>query len=204
MHLTDTDTDRLARTLAHIETLTTHLADNLTPSHAPRDTTTRHPAPGPRPPCNDHALSLLINVEERLREIAGNLAEETLGTISGAPVTPREWAESRRTAATLARFIRRHLDALTHLDWATDAADDIHAVHRDLTAYTDPPPPPGRALDPAVLDTLHPAATIHRLTGIPAGTIRRWGSEGTITKHPGADGRARYRLGDVLDARATT
>lgn len=205
MPLTPDDTEHLARTLVRISTLATHLHGDLHPSHGANDTNTRRPAPGPRPPCGITTLSLLIDAEDRLRQTAGNLAEDTLGPhIPGTRVTPREWAESRATIPTLCDFLRRHLDALATLDWATDAADDITDVLHDLSKHADPPPPPARTLDPALLDTLHSAADIHRLTGIPAGTIRRWGSEGTITKHTDHTGRSLYRLGDALTARTAT
>ena len=57
-------------------------------------------------------------------------------------------------------------------------------------------------LNPAAAATTGTAAELSRaltLAGydVPAGTIRRWGSEGTITKYTDTAGRPVYRLGDI-------
>lgn len=206
MPLTDDQTETLARQLVAIARWDEQLRGMLQPApSAGNDGGWRRPTPGPKPPCSVSVLDLLVDVEQRLREYAGNLAEDVLGSrIHGADITPREWAESRRTIPALCDFLRRHLDALASREWAQDAADDIARMHRDFADHAEPPPPAPKptALNPAAAATTGTAAELSRaLTAagydVPAGTIRRWGSTGTITKYTDTTGRPVYRLGDI-------
>ena len=192
MLLTDDQVETVARQLVAIARWDEQLRAMLQPTPAVGDDGVWHrPTPGPKPPCSITVLDLLVDTEQRLRDYAGNLAEDVLGgRIHGADVTPREWARSRRTNPALCDFLRRHLDALASREWAPDAVDDIARIHRDLADRVEPPAD-------LPVDAVATAADAARLTGIPAGTIRRWGSEGTIPKHLGPDGRARYRIGDI-------
>lgn len=192
MLLTDDQVETVARQLVAIARWDEQLRAMLQPTPAVGDDGVWHrPTPGPKPPCSITVLDLLVDVEQRLREYAGNLAEDVLDSrIPGADITPREWAESRCTIPALCDFLRRHLDALASLEWAQDAAEDVARMHRDIADRAEPPVQ-------VPVDAVATAADAARITGIPAGTIRRWGSEGTLAKHVGVDGRPRYRIGDI-------
>ena len=201
MPLTDDQTEVLARDLLTIARCARTLHAQLQPGHNAGDGVWHRPVYGPRPPCSITVLDLLHEADQVLAGWLGNLAHDYLGEhVDGADETPRAWA-ARRDRTTHAKANRlyewRHL--LASREYAADAADEIAQQARTLADRAEPPPPtntpPGYT--PAQLDTLLTAADTARITGIPSGTIRRWGSTGVITKYTDATGRPVYRLGDI-------
>ena len=206
MLLTDDQVETVARQLVAIARWEEQLRGMLQPAPgAGNDGVWRRPTPGPKPPCSVSVLGLLVDVEQRLREYAGNLAEDVLGSrIPGADITPREWAESRRTIPALCDFLRRHLDVLASREWAQDAADDIARMHRDFADRAEPPPPTKPPTIPreevfATAGDLAPV--ISDITGrtITRKQITYWGRAGYIARRGGVADEQVYRLADVID-----
>ncbi|KGF17374.1 hypothetical protein [Corynebacterium freneyi] len=213
MPLTDTQTETLARNLLTIARCARQLHAQLEPGHNAGDGVWHRPVYGPRPPCSITVLDLLHDCEAILAGWLGNLAEDLLGEhIPGAEQTPRQWATTRdRTAHHMANRLWEQRHLLAGREWAATAAEEIHQQARILADRAEPPPPTPKptTLNPAAAATTGTAAELSRALiqagyDVPAGTIRRWGSEGVITKHPGPDGHTRYRLGDIHTHITTT
>ena len=206
MPLTDDQTEVLARDLLTIARCARTLHAQLQPGHNAGDGVWHRPVYGPRPPCSITVLDLLHEADQVLAGWLGNLAHDYLGEeVPGADQTPRAWATTRdRTTHAKANRLYEQRHLLADREYAADAAEEIHQQARTLADRAEPPPPQPKptTLNPAAAATTGTAAELSRaLTqagyDIPAGTIRRWGSEGTITKHPGPDGRPIYKLGDI-------
>ena len=207
MPLTDDQTEVLARDLLTIARCARALHAQLQPGSNANDGVWHRPVYGPRPPCSIPVLDLLHEADQVLSGWLGNIAHDYLGEhVDSADQTPRAWA-ARRDRTTHAKANRlyewRHL--LASREYAADAADEIAQQARTLADRAEPPPPTKptpTTLNPAAAATTGTAAELSRtltLAGydVPAGTIRRWGSEGTITKHTDTTGRPVYRLGDI-------
>lgn len=206
MALTDTQLETLSRDLLTIARCARTLHAQLEPGHQAGDGVWHRPVYGPKPPCSITVLDLLHEADQVLAGWLGNLAEDLLGeTIPGAEQTPRQWATTRdRTAHDMANRLWEQRHLLATREWATTAAEEIHDQADILTRHAEPPPPTPKptTLNPAAAATTGTAAELSRaLTqagyDIPASTIRRWGSEGTITKYKDEEGRPIYKLGDI-------
>ena len=199
MALTDDQLETLGRDLLAIARCARTLHAQLQPGSNAGDGVWHRPVYGPRPPCSISILDLLYDADQVLSGWLGNLAHDYLGEhVDGADETPRAWA-ARRDRTTHAKanrlYEQRHL--LASRGYAADAAEEIAQQARAMAARAEPQDPTVDTLAPGLLDRMVSAADAARITGIPAGTIRRWGSEGTLAKHMGTDGRARYRIGDI-------
>lgn len=206
MPLTDDQTEVLARDLLTIARCARTLHAQLQPGSNAGDGVWHRPVYGPRPPCSISILDLLHDADQVLAGWLGNLAHDYLGEhVEGADQTPRAWA-ARRDRTTHAKanrlYEQRHL--LASREYATTAAEEIAHQARTLADRAEPPPPTPKptTLNPAAAATTGTAAELSRaLTqagyDIPAGTIRYWGSTGTITKHQDEEGRPCYKLGDI-------
>ena len=206
MALTDDQTEVLARDLLTIARCARTLQAQLQPGHNAGDGVWHRPVYGPRPPCSITVLDLLHEADQVLAGWLGNLAHDYLGdTVDGADQTPRAWAACRdRTTHAKANRLYEQRHLLASREYATTAADEIAQQARTLADRAEPPPPTPKptALNPAAAATTGTAAELSRaLTqagyDIPAGTIRYWGSTGTITKHQDEEGRPCYKLGDI-------
>lgn len=206
MPLTDDQTEILARDLMTIARCARALHAQLQPGSNAGDGVWHRPVYGPRPPCSISILDLLHEADQVLTGWLGNLAHDYLGDhVEGADETPRAWA-ARRDRTTHAKanrlYEQRHL--LASREYAATAADEIAQQARTLADHAEPPPPTPKptTLNPAAAATTGTAAELSRaLTragyDVPAGTIRYWGSTGTITKHTDTTGRPIYKLGDI-------
>ena len=206
MPLTDDQTEVLARDLLTIARCARTLHAQLQPGSTAGDGVWHRPAYGPRPPCSITVLDLLHEADQVLAGWLGNLAHDYLGEhVDGTDQTPRAWA-TRRDRTTHAKanrlYEQRHL--LATREYAHDAMEEIAQQARTLTDHAEPPPPTPKptTLNPAAAATTGTAAELSRaLTragyDIPAGTIRRWGSIGIITKQTDTTGRPIYKLGDI-------
>ena len=124
---------------------------------------------------------------------------------SGADQTPRAWAARRdRTTHAKANRLYEQRPLLASREYAATAADEIAQQARTLADRAEPPPPTPKptTLNPAAAATTGTAAELSRALAaagydIPAGTIRRWGSTGVITKYTDTTGRPIYKLGDI-------
>ena len=206
MALTDDQTEVLARDLLTIARCARTLHAQLQPGHQAGDGVWHRPVYGPHPPCSISILDMLHEADQVLAGWLGNLAHDYLGEeVPGAEQTPRQWA-ARRDRTTHAKanrlYEQRHL--LASREYAADAMEEIAQQARALADRAEPPAPTPKptTLNPAAAATTGTAAELSRaLTqagyDVPAGTIRRWGSTGVITKYQDEEGRPVYRLGDI-------
>lgn len=180
-------TATLKRLAGHIHHLRTEAYENPLGTPPPKETPGAHTGGNPKPPTNLTTLTLVIDADQRLQELALNVATDL-----AIPTPPTPW-----TGGQWCAWLYRHHTDLRNLDWHDDLAQEITDMEADLATRINPTPTPH-------IEQRQTARTItRRLAGmghtINPATLRKWAERGKITSHKDNKGRNKYLLSEVLD-----
>ena len=171
----------------HIHHLRTEAYENPLGTPPPKETPGAHTGGNPKPPTNLTTLTLVIDADQRLQELALNVAADL-----AIPTPPTPW-----TGWTWCAWLYRHHTDLHNLDWYDDLAQEIIDMEADLAARINPPATPHIEQRQTARSITRRLATMgHRVS---ADTLRKWAQRGKITAHADIQGRNKYLLSEVLD-----
>lgn len=172
-----------------------HLHELKDSRPTPPEVRVMKPAPGPQTPGNWLMMSLYIDQEQRLREVAFDAFRTT-----GIHIRDTDCAAPR-----LLDIIAYNAQALSELDWAEDLAEELTSQARIIHKRCNPTDAANnlkkRAQSHHQLYTAAQAAqAAQAVTGKPITrkTVTYWGNAGYITAHHDINGKACYRLSDVI------
>ena len=191
--------DRIGPTLLGIKHLDEELRSMMLPG-APRGGEGGGGKPGSKPPVPAHLLDLVVEAWEKTRSWSANLMADVWGAqIQG--LDTRAWMCQRHsTAQGYCNWLYRYRELIVGRSWAVDILDELEEVHdRMADALPKAEPEPVREVPDRVRQQVLAASDVARLTGIPVGTIRRWGTNGEVPTTATARKTKLYRIGDVLD-----
>lgn len=184
--------------MTHIPTTLKHLASHIhhlrteayeTPlgTPPPKETPGANTGGNPKPPTNLTTLTLVIDADQRLQELALNVATDLAIPTPPTPRAAGEWCA----------WLYRHHAELQQLDWYDDLAQEIIDMEADLAARIAPNTTPhieqrqtGRSIARRLATMGHKVST---------DVLKVWAQRGKITAHQDSQGRNRYLLSEVLD-----
>ena len=179
----------LKRLAGHIHHLRTEAYENSLGTPPPKETPHAHAGGTPNPPTNLTTLTLVIDADQRLQELALNVAADLAIPTPPTPRAAGEWCA----------WLYRHHTELHSLDWYDDLAQEITDLEADLAARVAPPATPHIEQRQTARAIIRRLANMGHKNKINASTLRLWAHRGKVTAHQDSQGRNRYLLSEVLD-----
>ena len=188
--------EELAPILRHLAGHLNHLQGDLRdqPLHAPHysQTDSHKSHGGPKPPCNTTQLDYLLDLNERLGELCGNIADDLHLML---PHKVKAHGNGMWYA-----WLLRHASKLPTLTWYPDLTDALVDTEAELRHHIHPP-----QSNPQYEQRQTSRSIIYRLhqmghTTITPNTLRQWAHRGKITTITTPGGRNTYLLTEVLSA----
>lgn len=180
----------LRRLAGHLNHLQGELRDQ--PLHAPRysQTDSHKSHGGPKPPCDTTQLDYLLDLNERMGELCGNIADDLNLMLPHKVKTNGNgmWCA----------WLLRHTSKLPRLTWYPDLTTDLTDLEAELRHHIHPQDPNLQIEHRQTSRSIcHRLATMgHTIT---PDLLRQWAKRGKISAIELKGGRNGYLLTEVLD-----